>query len=480
MQGRPELKRLLRDVLDDDKPFRAILVLDVSRWGRFQDADQAAHYEYMCREAGAPVFYCAEAFDNEGGAMATLIKQMKRVMAAEYSRELSTKVSRAQRQQARLGYKQGGPAILGTRRLAVDEHGRPRMFLEPGQQKGVSSDRVMFVHGLARDVKFVRLIFELYVSADLTLSEVAAELNRRRRKWPDGTLWNRARVRAILTKEILTGTYIFGRSRNNLGRKQSLPESEHIRVAVMDPIISPELFQAARKKREDRKRVHYTNEELLAGLKRLWAQEGIITTRNVRDCPYVSVPEVFARRFGSLRKACRAIGYTPPYKTLRDGWCRSFTDEDLINELRRMRDLHGYLTQGIIDADPHSPSAMYFRSRLGSLPEAYKMVGVSPRPFSNRIYKGPDGGPPSDEWLLGQLSKLLIRHGYLSRKLINEEPSCPSTWVYCQRFGDLLTPYALVGYNATAGEMVSQAWSRSRVRRRRKAGDKEGVRSPKG
>ena len=39
MTGRPELKRLLRDALDDEKTFRAILVLDVSRWGRFQDAD---------------------------------------------------------------------------------------------------------------------------------------------------------------------------------------------------------------------------------------------------------------------------------------------------------------------------------------------------------------------------------------------------------------------------------------------------------
>lgn len=465
MKGRPELKRLLRDVLDDDKTFRAILVLDVSRWGRFQDADQAAHYEYMCREAGAPVFYCGEAFDNGGGAMATLIKQMKRVMAAEYSRELSTKVSRAQRQQARLGYKQGGPAVLGTRRQVVDENGRPRMILAPGQQKGVSSDRVVFVHGPAKEVALVRLIFDLYVTDDLTLSEVAAELNRRRRKRSDGTLWDRAQVRELLKREILTGTYVFGRHRNNLGKRRRAPEDEHIRVAVMDPIVSPEQFQVAREKLKRNRRLHFSNEELLAGLKRLWEQEGFISSKLVRSCPYLSVPEVFVRRFGSLRNACRAIGYDPPYQSLRDGWQRNLSDDELLDELRRIKTVRGYLTQTIIDEDPRSPSAKYFRERLGSLPEVFRLVGATPRPFSYRKYQNSDGTPLTDEWLLARLSDILGRHGYISQALINSEPSCPRAWYYRSRFGDLLIAYARIGYTLSAGEMCSSGRARSRALR---------------
>jgi DNA invertase Pin-like site-specific DNA recombinase len=46
--------------------FRRIIVLDVSRWGRFQDADEAAHYEFVCKRAGINVIYCAEEFNNEG------------------------------------------------------------------------------------------------------------------------------------------------------------------------------------------------------------------------------------------------------------------------------------------------------------------------------------------------------------------------------------------------------------------------------
>ena len=58
--------------------FGSILVLDVSRWGRFQDPDQAAHYEFLCREAGVQVRYCSEAFENDGTAVTALVKQMKR------------------------------------------------------------------------------------------------------------------------------------------------------------------------------------------------------------------------------------------------------------------------------------------------------------------------------------------------------------------------------------------------------------------
>ena len=69
--------------------FSVILVYDVSRW-RFQDADETAYYEFICKEAGIAVHYCAEQFENDGSLSATIIQGMKRAMAGEYSRELST------------------------------------------------------------------------------------------------------------------------------------------------------------------------------------------------------------------------------------------------------------------------------------------------------------------------------------------------------------------------------------------------------
>src|SRR5580765_3692025 len=92
LEGRDGLRELLRDVESGRADYTDILVYDVSRWGRFQDADESAYYEYRCRRAGIQVIYCAEQFENDGSPVSTIVKGVKRAMAGEYSRELSTKV----------------------------------------------------------------------------------------------------------------------------------------------------------------------------------------------------------------------------------------------------------------------------------------------------------------------------------------------------------------------------------------------------
>src|SRR5690349_19355264 len=90
IQGRESLAQMLKDVVSGQINFSCILVYDVSRWGRFQDADEGGHYEYLCRQAGVAVHYCGEQFENDGSPASTIVKVVKRTMAGEYSRELST------------------------------------------------------------------------------------------------------------------------------------------------------------------------------------------------------------------------------------------------------------------------------------------------------------------------------------------------------------------------------------------------------
>jgi DNA invertase Pin-like site-specific DNA recombinase len=52
LKHRLGLAKLLSDVVGGPQPFKAILVYDVSRWGRFQDADESAYYEFLCKSAG--------------------------------------------------------------------------------------------------------------------------------------------------------------------------------------------------------------------------------------------------------------------------------------------------------------------------------------------------------------------------------------------------------------------------------------------
>ena len=50
--GREQLRQLIDDVQNGRADFGAILVDDISRWGRFQDADESAYYEYLCKREG--------------------------------------------------------------------------------------------------------------------------------------------------------------------------------------------------------------------------------------------------------------------------------------------------------------------------------------------------------------------------------------------------------------------------------------------
>lgn len=52
MNKRDGLQSLMQEVESGTANFQAILVYDVSRWGRFQDADEGAYHEHVCSRAG--------------------------------------------------------------------------------------------------------------------------------------------------------------------------------------------------------------------------------------------------------------------------------------------------------------------------------------------------------------------------------------------------------------------------------------------
>lgn len=129
LAGRDALKQLLVDIETRNATFAAILVYDVSRWGRFQDPDEAAAIELSCKRAGIAVHYCAEQFENDGSIGSSIIKTVKRAMAGEYSRELSVKVFAGQSHLIRLGYRQGGP-----RGITPLLHGHPVIRASPASR----------------------------------------------------------------------------------------------------------------------------------------------------------------------------------------------------------------------------------------------------------------------------------------------------------------------------------------------------------
>src|ERR1700677_1827676 len=164
IQGRDSLAQMIKDVQDGRINFSSILVYDVSRWGRFQDADESAYYEYMCRRAGVSVHYCAEQFENDGSPVSTIVKSVKRAMAGEYSRELSTKVFLGACRLIQEGFKQGGTAGFGLRRVLIDQSRQKKAVLKMGEHKSLQTDRVILIPGPEEEVKVVRWIYQEFVN----------------------------------------------------------------------------------------------------------------------------------------------------------------------------------------------------------------------------------------------------------------------------------------------------------------------------
>ena len=210
--GRDSLAQMIRDVEEGKADYSTILVYDVSRWGRFQDADESAHYEFVCRRAGVSVHYCAEQFENDGTPVSTIIKGVKRMMAGEYSRELSTKVFQGACRLVTLGYRQGGTAGFGLRRVLIDGGGNRKGELKMGEHKSIQTDRVILEPGPDEEVKTVRWMYQAFVTEGKLETEIAVSLNAQGIKTDFGREWNRATVHQVLINEKYIGNNVYHRT----------------------------------------------------------------------------------------------------------------------------------------------------------------------------------------------------------------------------------------------------------------------------
>lgn len=310
--GRMALQQMISDVESGVAEFSVILVYDVTRWGRFQDTDESAYYEYRCRKAGMQVAYCAEQFENDGSPNSTIIKSVKRAMAGEYSRELSVKVFAGQCRLIELGYRQGGPAGFGLRRALLNERGEVKAELKRGEHKSLQTDRVVLVPGPDEEVQTVRWIYRRFLKQGRTESEIATDLNERGILTDLGRAWTRATVRQILTNEKYIGNNVYNRRSFKLKRKRVAngPEMWIRSNGAFEAIVEPKQFQkvqaiiAARNRR-------FSDDEMLDRLTRLFQRHGYISGLVIDEANGMPSSGAYAHRFGSLLRAYSLVGFTP-------------------------------------------------------------------------------------------------------------------------------------------------------------------------
>lgn len=312
LDGREALQSLMAEVASNQANFVAILVYDVSRWGRFQDADEGAYHEHICSRAGIRVHYCGEQFENDGSIGSNLLKTVKRVMAGEYSRELSVKVFAGQCRLAELGFRQGGPAGYGLRRTLIDERHQPKSELSPGQRKSLQTDRVVLALGPPDEVDNVRRVYQLFVNEGKLEREIADHLNEEGLLTDLGRPWTRASIHQLLTNEKYVGNNVYNRVSYKLKQKRvvNTPEMWVRAQNVYPSVVDAALFERARAivaARSD----HFSNEELLDRLRNLLKEEGTLSGFIIDEREEMPSSSIYRYRFGSLLRAYTLVGYVP-------------------------------------------------------------------------------------------------------------------------------------------------------------------------
>lgn len=351
IDGRESLQRLIRDVESGAPDFSIILVYDVSRWGRFQDADESAYYEYRCRRAGIQVAYCAEQFENDGSPVSTIVKGVKRAMAGEYSRELSAKVFAGQCRLIELGFRQGGPAGYGLRRVLIDQSGAVKSELARGEHKSLQTDRVILTPGPAEEIATVNQIYRWFIDDGLLESAIAARLNVMQVRTDLDREWTRGTVHEVLTNEKYIGNNVYNRISFKLKRHrvQNTPDMWIKKEGAFEPIVPPEVFYTAQGIIRARA-YRYTDQELIERLRALYQNRGFLSGLIIDETDGMPSTSVYAHRFGSLIRAYEMVGFTPDrdYQYLEiNKFLRRFHPE-IVNQTESQIALLG----GVVRRDP--------------------------------------------------------------------------------------------------------------------------------
>jgi len=315
INGREGLQELIADVRSGRAEFDTVLVYDVSRWGRFQDVDESAYYEFICRQGGVRIIYCAEHFCEGDSPLYTLMKSVKRIMAAEYSRDLGEKVLHAQRRFSQMGYKQGGRPGYGLRRVPIAQDGQAKAPLESGERKQVATDRVALRHGPPEEVAVVRRVYRLYVNEGWTDTRIAKQLCSEGHVTHLGKPWDASSVRRILINARYCGEVIFNQTTRRLrskvisNRKEDWVHCEN----ALEPMVDRGTYEAAQIIRR-RRASGPERETVLAQIRQVFSLHGTI---NAKICNHSPLPKknTIYRLFGSYVNAFAAANLPAEYTT---------------------------------------------------------------------------------------------------------------------------------------------------------------------
>lgn len=307
-EGREDFKRIMEMIVDPSKEFDYVLVLDMSRWGRYQDIDLSAHYRAICGQYGRKVIYTDLGIHDEDDHGYQFLLLAEAIRAAKYSKELSEKVFYGCKRIAEQGFRAGSAPPYGMYRQLLNEQREHVQILKPGQRKSIQNQRVTLTPGDEKEQRVIRRIFTEFVEQDMSPKTIAEGLNKENIPSPGGKKWCRSAVTSILTDETYIGTIVYNKTSSKLS-KHSIRNPKELWVRTPDAfgaVVDKEIFQAAQdlieQQRQEYERMH-SKEDMIFRLQDLYKERGYISAQQISVRQDMLSPHSYTSRFKSLDMA---------------------------------------------------------------------------------------------------------------------------------------------------------------------------------
>ena len=336
-EKREQFQALIDDVEQGRNSYNIVLYLDESRWGRFVDSREADYHRMRLERKNVVCQSCEKPLTLTSTIADRIMTILRDESASDYCRQLSQKVWAGQCNLITKGFRQGGTAGFGLRRLLLDETGKPKQELTIGQRKSLLTERVVLIPGPDAEREAVLWIYDQFI-AGMNETEIAMQLNAQGIANHFNRPWSRGTVREILTNEKYVGNNVFNRTSGKMKSKaKPNPETEWVRKDLaFERIIDPERFYTVQGIYRERNK-KATDEELLQGLRDLYAKQGRLSALIIDESDFLPPSSLFRTRFGGLLRAYRMIGYTPE------------RDYQYVAINQRLRILHAEIVEDVIN-----------------------------------------------------------------------------------------------------------------------------------